>query len=182
MSTLSSDIGRCISAFLNFSLQNKHHIEKSLQISSAAAVHQNGPALHSMSQHSPRTPDECYDPNMDENFGAMLPPTNHHHPLNHQEQMTEGIYERLPGEDQSKSLQSEGIKESLNEFPSLVRVRRQAKHVPPGRFSPSDMLDAPHNGPEEEAFFYEGNNTNEEQLVKPSQLKQRRRLNNMNCK
>lgn len=198
------ELGRCISSFLNYTLQNKLHIEKSFHLplsGDVVALGQPSPTPSSQQQQQ-QLNDECYDPNVDPHFAVMLPPSlvaaSHHHRQISGGEMSDSIYERLPDEDMSQ--------QPFNPMPSsLVTRGRLPKQIappqPPSLHSfatdilPPSMVDTdarfqlmmdPNGVSGDESFFSgtssrfeQGNNCGDgqEHLVKPSQLKQRRRLN-----
>ncbi|OTF82812.1 rho GTPase-activating protein 190-like protein [Euroglyphus maynei] len=55
ISTLGSEMGKCISSFLNYCLQNKHIIEKNLQIATASTN-----VIGIENQFDPQSTDECF--------------------------------------------------------------------------------------------------------------------------
>ena len=181
VSTLSHHMGRCVSSFLNYALQNKLQIEKGLQI---------GPSVQSDAQQSPgsaisNSNDDCYDPSADQHFGSimMVPPhqlhnrRQLHHDPDESEARSDSIYERLPEEQARVEQIKAGVAYQHGLPSSLVRQPRgQGKHVHTfgsGLIEPEDEVEE-----DTSTFFtpvYEGNP--DEQLVKPSQIKQLRRLN-----
>ena len=176
-------MGRCISSFLSYALQNKHQIEKGLQITPSTVQPQ-------AQQQSPgsaisNTNEECYDPSADQHFGPIMVPPHqlHHQQLHHDpdqgEALSDSIYEHLP-EEQAQVEPIKAVAAYQHGLPpSLVRQSRgqSGKHVHAfgtGMMEHEDEADV-----ETSTFFtpvYEGGD--EEQLVKPSQIKQQRRRPN----
>ena len=171
---------------MNFSLQNKRQIEKGLQLAASSVVASQGP------QHSPisglsNSNDDCYDPNMDQHFGAplLVPPHQmlpHNHQSNHCEPLSNSIYEPLPDgqslqtHESMKATYQHGLPTSLVKQPSGSGSQSK-QHV--HSYDTSGLIEADETMDESSSFFtssiYDDNHN--EKLVKPSQIKQRRRLN-----
>lgn len=193
MSTLTPDLGRCISTFLNFALQNKVNVEKGLHITPMT----DGQPAAQNSPGSALSNDDCYDPNVDQVFGSIVPMSMQQPPHEVGDTLSDGIYERLPDEQHRKSGGATAAADkpagAFNDMP-LVKPKRtsRSKHLP---VYGSELLDtesgeqpspAPvsHHPGDYFTPLYVNSSTagGEEHLVKPSQIKQRRRLQNNNCK
>lgn len=196
MSTLSPDLGRCISSFLNCALQNKLNIEKSLQINTLNDGQTvGGTAAQQTSPGSVLSNDECYDPNVDDNFTSILAPA--HSTIrqllpDQSDNLSDSIYERLPDDEQqqhqrklSNKVNSVKNNSAFNHISSLNKQRSRQKTV--AQFGVDQLIDNDTDDQQHQVDGYfapiyvnHSSAGGEEQLVKPSQIKQRRRL--QNCK
>nr|XP_027204834.1 rho GTPase-activating protein 190-like isoform X2 [Dermatophagoides pteronyssinus] len=198
ISTLGSEMGKCISSFLNYCLQNKHLIEKNLQIATASSN-----VVGIENQFDPQTIDDCFigtDPN-DANFESILQQQAHinDHCESPSKLLSDSIYEKLPEDQQQLSKihqqSSSTNKQHSNEFPSSFLVGHQ-RHK---RYSPEDILDSSSSAAvavsdmrNAQHFFNPIFNSNEprtattgEHLLKPSEMirqrkQQQQHLNNNN--
>ncbi|XP_075678056.1 rho GTPase-activating protein 190 isoform X2 [Dermatophagoides pteronyssinus] len=203
ISTLGSEMGKCISSFLNYCLQNKHLIEKNLQIATASSN-----VVGIENQFDPQAIDDCFigtDPN-DANFESILQQQAHinDHCESPSKLLSDSIYEKLPEDQQQLSKihqqSSSSNKQHSNEFPSsfLVGHRVGQTHK---RYSPEDILDSSSSAAaavsdmrNAQHFFNPIFNSNEprtaasttgEHLLKPSEMirqrkQQQQHLNNNN--
>lgn len=172
------DMSRCIAPFLNYALQNKPILEKGLHIATAAAI---GPEnFEQQSPHSAISSEECLESGADEHFEAIMAPNinlNCSLDINTESKLiSESIYERLPEEQHLSKGQFSNKDAQFNEFSSLVRQRGHSK-----KNNRCPNLESQEN---KAANFIPGNfATNEEHLLKPSEMRHRRHINNNhNCK
>lgn len=188
-------MGRCISSFMNYALQNKLAIEKAFQLSATTAGSSSGLPAAQASPNSvlSNSHEDCYDPSIDPHFAPMMVSPRQLHrsrQADPSEPLSDSLYEHLPNEQAAAEAMksSSGSAYSHGLPSSLVRQSRggRSKHggghpfgaSATGLLEPAD--DAVH--PETSPFFTAGYEpgSHEERLVKPSQIKQRR--NRANCK
>lgn len=185
MSTVSPDLGQLISSFLNYTLQNKILIEKSFQIAGSTGgqaqvdqtIEAGGETVTGIVN------DECYDPNNDQQqFASMLPPQLQQHLQHHRQlpsdqrnNLGNNLYEPLPDDErQQQHFQH-----------NLTRQQHLQAEVSKHNFAAEEEDDGETGSAGGHFFtnpaFNAGNGDNacgeQEHLVKPSQIKQRRRLN-----